>query len=361
MIISVIKETKQQEYRVGLTPMHVLDFIKAGHIIQIEDGAGIESGFTNEEYTAAGAIIVDTQVAWNSANLVIKVKEPTPSEYHFFRKGLIIYTYFHLASNKELTLALMEAEVTAIAYETIALPDGFLPLLAPMSEIAGKMAIQIGAHYLEKHQKGRGVLLSGIPGVKRGKVLIIGGGVVGTNAAKIAVGMGAMVTIVDHNVRTLQLLEQQFNGSVSLLLSHEHTIAKEILDADLVVGAVLVTGAVAPKLVSEQMVETMLQGSVIVDVAIDQGGCIETMDHYTTHENPIYIKHQVIHYAVANMPGAVARTATLGLTNVTSHYAQIIANLGVDEAAKNFPEIALGINTKNGVLLCEGVKRAHNL
>lgn len=361
MIISVLKEVKNQEFRVGLTPGNVQTLVASGHTVYVEFDAGIGSGFSNEEYQESGATLVTTAVAWENAEMVIKVKEPIPSEYKYFRENLILYTYLHLASNKELTLELLKHKMTAIAYETVELEDGSLPLLTPMSEIAGRMAIQVGAHFLEKHTGGRGILLSGLPGVKRGKVVIIGGGVVGVNAAKLAVGMGAKVTLIDRNISRLRYLETLFGNDVELLSSTPTVIAKEVLDAHLVVGAVLVTGAAAPKLVTEEMVKTMLPGSVLVDVAIDQGGCIETMDHYTTHEEPIYIKHGVIHYAVANMPGAVARTSTIGLTNETIVYAKILADLGYEAAVKEYPELQLGVNTKDGVILCEGVREAHNM
>ncbi|MGL5042835.1 MAG: alanine dehydrogenase [Culicoidibacterales bacterium] len=359
MKIGVIKEIKNQESRVGLTPNHVQALVLNKHVVYVEYDAGKGSGFEDSEYLQAGAQLTDASTAWSNADLIIKVKEPIETEYKYFRAGLIIYTYFHLASNRELTLELLKAKVTAVAYETVELPDKSLPLLTPMSEIAGKMAVQVGAHFLEKHAGGRGVLLSGIPGVKKGKVLIIGGGVVGVNAAKVASGMGAKVTLLDRNIERLRYLETLFHNEIELLVSTPATIEHEVKDTDLLIGAVLVTGSVAPKLVSEQMVKTMPSGSVIVDVAIDQGGCIATMDHYTTHEQPIYIKHDVIHYAVANMPGAVARTSTIGLTNATVKYVNIIADHGLERAVKLNPELLLGVNTIGGKVTCKEVEKAH--
>lgn len=358
MIISVIKEIKMHEYRVGLVPSHVQELTEQGHTVYVETDAGVGSGFSNEAYQEAGAQIVDASRAWAQADMVVKVKEPLPSEYAFFRKGLIIYTYFHLASNQELAEALVQHNVIAIAYETIELEDGSLPLLAPMSEVAGRMAVQVGAQFLEKHAGGKGILLSGIPGVKRGKIVILGGGVVGINAAKIAIGMGAQVTILTRSIATLRYLETLFPQGVDLLTATKANIQAELVDADLLVGGILITGAAAPKIVTEAMVKSMQPGSVIVDVSIDQGGCIETIDHSTTHDDPVYIKHGVIHYAVANMPGAVARTSTLGLTNATSKYAYLLANLGYEKAIATYPELKKGVNVAQGEITCAAVIEA---
>lgn len=305
MIIGVPKEIKNNENRVAITPSGVVNLTKAGHKVYIEVDAGLGSNFTNEEYQEAGAQLIESAAdLWAGSEMVMKVKEPLPSEYTYFRKGLILFTYLHLAAEPELTKALVENEVTAIAYETVSV-DQKLPLLTPMSEVAGRMATQIGAQYLEKSYGGMGILLSGVPGVSRGKVVIIGGGIVGTNAAKIAIGLGAQVTILDLNPTRLRELDDQFGSDIQTLMSNPYNIAESVKEADLVIGAVLIPGAKAPKLVSEDMVKSMKEGSVIVDVAIDQGGNFETVDHITTHDDPIYEKHGVLHYAVANIPGAV--------------------------------------------------------
>lgn len=358
MRISVLKEIKPQEERVGLTPANVVELIHAGHEVFIEKNAGIGSGFSNEEYQINGAIIVDAKTAWNKADMVIKVKEPIESEYQYFREGLIIYTYFHLASNEILTRTLLNAKVISIAYETVELKNHTLPLLTPMSEIAGRMAIQIAAHFCEKHQGGNGVLLGGIPGIRPGKIVIVGGGVVGMNAAKMAIGMGAEVVIFDKNLDRVRYLDTLFGNTATVLTSSELAIAEETKTADVVIGAVLIPGAVAPKVVTKEMVTAMKPGSVIIDVAIDQGGCIETTDRYTTHEHPTYLVDGVIHYAVANMPGAVARTSTIGLTNTTAKYAAIIANVGYKEAINRYPELAKGLNTEAGKIIHPGVQTA---
>ena len=358
MKISLLKEIKAQESRVGLTPTNVADLVKKGHHVYVETNAGVASGFANEEYLSAGAELVDAKTAWDSAEMVVKVKEPIESEYQYFREGLIIYTYFHLASNEPLTKALLDSKVIAVAYETVELANGVLPLLTPMSEIAGRMAIQIAAHLSEKPHGGNGVLLGGIPGVHPGKVVIIGGGVVGLNAAQMASGMGAQVVIFDMNLERIRYLNQIFGNTVTVLASSEKAIFDEIRDADVLVGAVLIPGAAAPKIVTREMVASMKQGSIIVDVAIDQGGCVETIDHYTTHENPTYTVDGVIHYAVANIPGAVARTATIGLTNATAKYAMILANLGFEDALEMYPELRRGLNTKDGEITYPGVQAA---
>lgn len=358
MKISLLKEIKPQESRVGLTPANVAELIAAGHSVFVEQDAGNGSGFTNQEYMAAGAEITDAKTAWKSAEMVVKVKEPIESEYQYFRAGLIIYTYFHLASNEPLTKALLDAKVVAIAYETVELENHTLPLLTPMSEIAGRMAIQIGAHLSEKHQGGNGVLLGGIPGVRPGKIVIVGGGVVGMNAAQMAVGMGAEVVVLDKDLERVRYLDTLFGNAATVLVSSAPILAEELKTADVLVGAVLVPGAVAPKIISREMIKDMKKGSIIVDVAIDQGGCVATMDHSTTHENPTYVVEGVTHYAVANMPGAVARTSTIGLTNATSKYALILANLGYQKAMATYPELQKGLNTENGKITCDGVQAA---
>lgn len=359
MIIGIPKEIKNNENRVGLTPGGVFDLVYNGHTVLVERNAGNGSGFKDEDYLEAGAKIVATaEEAWN-VDMVIKVKEPLPEEYGFFKKGLIIFTYLHLAPEPELTKALLEKEVVAIAYETIQLENGALPLLTPMSEVAGRMAVQIGSHFLEKHAGGKGVLLGGVPGVPPAKVVIIGGGIVGTNAAKMAVGAGADVTILDINVDRLRQLDDQFAGRLKTRKSNTFNIMEEVKRADLLIGAVLIPGARAPRLVTEDMVKNMQPGSVIVDVAIDQGGSIETIDRITTHSEPVYEKFGVLHYAVANIPGAVARTATMALTNVTLPYALQIANKGYEQAALESPALAKGINTVNGYVTYEAVAKAH--
>ncbi|PAV31637.1 alanine dehydrogenase [Virgibacillus profundi] len=357
MIIGVPKEIKNNENRVAMTPAGVANLLGAGHQVIIEADAGLGSSFTNEEYREAGAEVLESASdVWGKAEMIMKVKEPLSSEYGYFRKGLILFTYLHLANEPELTHALVEHEVTAIAYETITV-NNTLPLLTPMSEVAGRMASQIGAQYLEKSKGGKGILLSGVPGVQRGKVTVIGGGVVGTNAAKIALGLGADVTIIDLNPARLRQLEDIFGTSVQTLMSNPYNIAEAVKDSDLVVGSVLIPGAKAPKLVTEDMVKSMQPGSVIVDVAIDQGGNFETVDHVTTHDDPIYEKHDVLHYAVANIPGAVPRTATIALTNVTIPYATQIASKGAVKAIKENAAIQTGVNVVNGKVTFEAVAK----
>ncbi|MBL5873446.1 alanine dehydrogenase [Bacillus sporothermodurans] len=355
MIIGVPKEIKNNENRVAMTPAGVVHLLNAGHKVIIETNAGLGSGFTNEEYKQAGAEIIESASdVWTKADMIMKVKEPLASEYGYFRKGLILFTYLHLAAEPELTKALVDSEVIAIAYETVTV-NRTLPLLSPMSEVTGRMAAQVGAQFLEKTQGGKGILLSGVPGVKRGKVTIIGGGMVGTNAAKIAVGLGADVTIIDLNPDRLRQLEDIFGTSVQTLMSNPYNIAEAVKESDLVIGSVLIPGAKAPKLVTEEMVKSMQPGSVIVDVAIDQGGNFETVDHITTHDDPTYVKHGVVHYAVANMPGAVPRTATIALTNVTIPYAVQIATKGVVKAVNDNPAIKAGVNVANGHVTFEAV------
>jgi len=359
MIIGVPKEIKNNEHRVGMTPGTVVSYTKAGHEVLVQSGAGLGVGFTDEDYIAAGAKVVGTAAdAWK-AEMVVKVKEPLQEEYDYFQEDMILYTYLHLAPEPELTKALVDRKVCAVAYETIQLPDGSLPLLTPMSEVAGRMSIQIGAHFLEKAHGGKGVLLSGVPGVAPGKVTVIGGGIVGTNAARVALGLGADVSILDINPVRLRQLDDLFQGRVKTIMSDPYHIAETVKTADLVVGAVLIPGARAPRLVTEEMVKEMSPGSVIVDVAIDQGGSIETIDRITTHDNPTYEKHGVIHYAVANMPGAVARTSTLALTNVTAPYGLKIANKGIRSAARQDQALAKGINVIGGKVTYEAVAAAH--
>jgi alanine dehydrogenase len=361
MKIGVPKEIKNNENRVAITPAGVMTLVKAGHEVYIEKGAGLGSGFFDEEYEKAGATIVSSaQEAW-SAEMVMKVKEPLPQEYSYFREGLILFTYLHLAAEEVLTKELIEKKVVGIAYETVQLPNGALPLLTPMSEVAGRMSVQVGAQFLEKPHGGKGILLGSVPGVRRGKVTIIGGGVAGTNAAKMAVGLGAEVTILDINPDRLRELDDLFGDRVTTLMSNPYNIAESVQQSDLVIGAVLIPGAKAPKLVTEEMIRSMSPGSVLVDIAIDQGGIFETTDRVTTHDDPIYVKHGVVHYAVANMPGAVPRTSTFALTNVTVPYALQIANKGYREACLQNEALLKGINTLNGYITYEAVAQAHGL
>lgn len=361
MKIGVPKEMKNNENRISMAPSGVVNLVRSGHEVYIETGAGTGSGFSDEDYTAAGAIIVQSaEEAW-SKDMVMKVKEPLPEEYNYFYEGLILFTYLHLAPEPELTRALVEKKVTAIAYETVQLPNRSLPLLTPMSEVAGRMAPQIGAQFLEKVYGGKGILLSGVPGVRRGKVTIIGGGIAGTNAAKIAVGLGADVTILDVNPDRLRQLDDIFGWELTVLMSNPYNIAESVKTSDLVIGAVLIPGAKAPKLVTEEMVTEMSPGSVVVDIAIDQGGIFATTDKITTHDNPTYEKHGVIHYAVANMPGAVPRTSTIALTNVTVPYALEIANKGVKRAVLENEALLLGCNAAGGHITYQAVAEAHGM
>jgi alanine dehydrogenase len=361
MRIGVPKEIKNNENRVAMTPAGVLNLVNFGHEVFIETGAGLGSSFTDEDYKSAGAQIVSAaKEAW-SQDMVMKVKEPLPEEYGYFREGLILFTYLHLAPEPELTKALIENKVVGIAYETVQLPNNSLPLLTPMSEVAGRMATQIGAQFLEKVHGGKGILLGGVPGVQRGKVTIIGGGVAGTNAAKMAVGLGAEVTMIDLNPERLRQLDDIFGSDITTLISNPYNIAEAVKNSDVVIGAVLIPGAKAPKLVTEEMIQSMNPGSVVVDIAIDQGGIFETTDRITTHDNPTYEKHGVVHYAVANMPGAVPRTSTIALTNVTVPYAVQIANKGYKQACLDNEALLKGINTLNGYVTYQAVAEAHNL
>ncbi len=361
MIVGVLKEIKTREYRVGMVPAGVQQLVQAGHTVLVESGAGLGSGIADDNYKSAGAsLISSSKEIWERADMVIKVKEPIEREYAFMREQQIIYTYFHLAADKKLAEALMKTKATAVAYETIQLADGSLPLLRPMSEVAGKMSVQVGAKCLEKEAGGKGILLGGIPGVKKAKVTIIGGGVVGFNATLIAVGMGANVTVLDVNIPILNHFENVFRGCVQTLYSDPHTIAKSVKNSDLVIGAVLVTGAKAPTLVSRELISQMSAGSVIVDVAVDQGGCVETC-RPTTHDNPTYEVDGVVHYCVANMPGAVAHTSTIGLTNSTFRYALEIANKGLEKSVRENAALLKGINSYKGNIVYKAVSDSLNL
>ncbi|HDR7890714.1 alanine dehydrogenase [Bacillus toyonensis] len=361
MRIGIPTEIKNNENRVAMTPAGAVHLVQNGHEVFVQKGAGLGSGFTDEEYVQAGAKLVETaEEAWNQ-DMVMKVKEPVASEYGNFREGLILFTYLHLAPEPELTKALIDNKVVSIAYETVQLDNRSLPLLAPMSEVAGRMSAQIGAQFLEKNKGGKGILLAGVPGVKRGKVTVIGGGQAGTNAAKIAVGLGADVTIIDLSAERLRQLDDIFGNQVKTLMSNPYNIAEAVRESDLVIGAVLIPGAKAPKLVTEEMIKSMEPGSVVVDIAIDQGGIFETTDRITTHDNPTYEKHGVVHYAVANMPGAVPRTSTLALTNVTVPYAVQIANKGYKDACLGNSALLKGINTLDGYVTFEAVAEAHGL
>jgi len=361
MIIGVPREIKPNEGRVAITPAGVQSLVKRGHKVIIENDAGLGSGITDESYSAAGAAMASKENVFNEAEMVVKVKEPLPEEYNFFNKGQVLFTYLHLAREPELTKMLLDREVVGIAYETIQLDNGSLPLLTPMSEVAGRMSVQIGARFLEKPQGGRGVLMGGVPGVPSADVVIIGGGVVGTNAAKMAIGMGAQVTIIDRNADRLRYLDDIFGARIKTLMSNSFNIESAVRFADLLIGGVLVPGAKAPHLVTEEMVKQMKPGSVIVDVAIDQGGSVETIDRVTTHSNPVYEKHGVIHYAVANIPGAVARTSTFALTNATLPYVVELAEKGYRAAVAGNQALAKGVNTLGGKVICSPVAEAHGL
>ena len=361
MIIGLPKEIKDNEYRVGLTPAGVRALHEAGHIVIVEKSAGDGSGFEDSLYTRAGASLIDSaDEVWAKADMIVKVKEPIAPEYPRMREGQLLFTYLHLAPDRELTKQLLDRKVTGIAYETITDRKGTLPLLTPMSEVAGRMAIQVGAHYLEKMSGGRGILLGGVPGVPAARVVIIGGGVVGTNAAKIAVGMGAHVTIIDNNLDRLRELDDIFLSKISTLASSAYMIHDAVSQADLIVGAVLVPGAAAPKLVTQKMLKDVPNGAVIVDVAVDQGGCIETT-HPTTHSNPTFYVEGVLHYCVANMPGAVPRTSTFALTNATLPYALKLAKKGFYDAIAGDPGLTEGVNTYNGHCTYEAVASAQGI
>lgn len=357
MIIGVPKEIKISENRVGLTEAGVRQLIKEGHTIYVQKDAGLGSRISNEDYLQAGAKLLDTaKEIYAKADMIIKVKEPLPDEYELLRENQILYTYLHLAAEPKLTKVLCERKVKAVAYETIQKEDGSLPLLVPMSEVAGRMATQVGAFYLQKDHGGKGILLGGVTGVKRGKVTIIGGGVVGINAAKMAVGLGADVTVLDVNTARLEYLDDVFQGRLRTMFSNTQNIEEAVVESDLVVGGVLITGHKAPVLVTKEMVSKMSPGSVVVDVAVDQGGCIETC-RPTSHTNPTYEVNGVIHYCVPNMPGVVARTSTYALTNVTLKYGSMIAQMGVEDAIARDKALFKGLNVYNGYVSYEPVAR----
>ncbi len=361
MNIGVPREIKTNENRVALVPAGAESLIAAGHSVLVQKGAGEGSGFTDEDYTEAGAQIApDAAATWSSAEMIMKVKEPIAPEWPMMKRGQTIFTYFHFAADEKLTRAHIDSGATCLAYETVELPTRELPLLTPMSEVAGRMAVQEGAKYLEKLYGGRGVLLGGVPGVAPGKVVILGGGVVGINAAKMAAGLGAKVTILDLSLERLRYLSDVMPANVTLIYSNRHNILEQISTADLVVGAVLIPGAVAPRLIRREDLKTMQPGSVIVDVAIDQGGCVETI-HATTHENPTYVVDGVIHYGVANMPGGVPRTSTLALTNATFPYALRLANLGWQHACRNSVPLRKGLNIIDGKVVYPAVAEAFGL
>lgn len=361
MLVGVPKEIKSHEYRVAITPAGVGELIKNGHEVIVEKSAGIGSAISDEEFVKAGAKIIDKpEDVWAKADLILKVKEPIAAEYNKMRKGQILFTYLHLAASKECTDALIKSGITAIAYETVELENRSLPLLAPMSEVAGRLAPQVGAHSLLKFQGGRGLLLGGVPGVKKGNVVIIGGGVSGQHAATIALGFEANVTILDLNVDRLKELDLIFDGKVQTLVSNAYEIERSVLAADLVIGAVLVPGAKAPKLVSNDLVKRMKPGSVLVDIAIDQGGCFED-SKATTHDNPTYQVHNSIFYCVANMPGSVPNTSTYALTNVTMPYAKAIANKGWKKAMLEDNSLKLGLNVHEGQITYQAVAESFNL
>ncbi len=355
MIIGVPKEVKDHEARVGLLPSGVKALTEAGHQVLAQASAGVGSSLPDEEYRQAGAKIVATaQELWSQSDLVVKVKEPQPSEYPFLRPGLTLFTYLHLAPLPELTDALLAARVNSVAYETIREADNSLPLLTPMSEVAGRMAVQVGAQYLEAPMGGRGILLGGVPGVAPANVVILGGGIVGHNAAKMAVGLGAHVTIIDKNLNRLRELDDIYSSTIVTLASNVYTITESLRHADLVVGAVLIPGASAPKLVRRDMIPLMKKGSVIVDVAIDQGGCVETA-HATTHTDPIYFVDGVLHYCVSNMPAAVPHTSTFALNNATFPYLLDLANRGLEAAVERSEALREGVNTYNGYVVYPAV------
>ncbi len=361
MKIGCVKEIKNNEFRVGLTPDNVKDYIKAGHSVIIEANAGAGSGFKDEEYEEAGAVILESAAdVWNQCEMMVKVKEPLKEEFRYFREGLILYTYLHLAADKELLDALLEKKVKALAYETLIETDGSLPLLSPMSQIAGKLSIQEGAKYLEKPFGGAGILLGGVTGVPKANVVILGAGTVGTEAARIAIGMGANVKIIDINIKRLAYLDDIFGSKIQTLVSSDSVIEKTVADADLVIGSVLIPGKSAPKLMKKAYLKNMREGSVIVDVAVDQGGCCETT-RVTYHDDPTFVVDGVVHYCVGNMPGAVPRTSTIALTNSTVRYGLQIANNGLEEAYAKNPVIKTAINTYDGKIICKNVADSFDL
>jgi len=360
MKIGVPRETKDNEYRVGLTPDGARQLVADGHRVLVERTAGAGSGFSDDDYARSGATLIGVDEAWGEAELVVKVKEPNPAEIARLRAGQTLFAYLHLAPNRPLTEALLASGVGAIAYETIQHADGTFPVLAPMSEVAGRLAIQIGVTLLQKDRGGKGLLIGGVPGVPRGHVTVVGAGIVGINAVRVAHALGAEVTVLDVDLRRLTYLYDLFHGELSTLYSNRTSLERAIAESDLLVGAVYLRGRRAPRLVSEKMVASMPAGSVIVDVAVDQGGCIETI-RPTTHSDPTYVAHGVIHYGVANMPAAVPRTSTFALANATLPYVERIAELGVAEALRADPALALGVNVWRGALVEEGVAEAHGL
>jgi alanine dehydrogenase len=359
VIVGIPTEVKDNEYRVAATPEGVRELVDAGQTVLIQEGAGLGSGLTEERYKRAGAQFVDAaEDVWREADLVLKVKEPQPEECALMREGQILFTYLHLAANRELTEELMSRKIEAVAYETVQLPAGRLPLLAPMSEIAGRMAPHEAARFLEKEQGGRGVLMGGVSGVRPAKVLVLGAGMAGTNAAWIAAGMEAEVIVVDKNLDKLRFIDQIHKGRIVTLMSDRLTLEQRVREADALIGSVLVPGARAPRIVTEAMVASMRPGSVIVDIAIDQGGCVET-SRMTTHSEPTYVVHDVVHYCVGNMPGAVPNTSTYALTNVTLPYVLDIAEKGLEAAVRSDPALALGVNVYGGSVTNDGVAEAH--
>ena len=361
MVIGVPKEIKDHEYRVSVTPNGVRALRQAGHDIWVEPSAGLGSGYSDEDYRGAGATVADSKEhLFQEATLIVKVKEPLLSECHFFRPDQTLFTYLHLASLPDLTKTLLETTITAIAYETIEAKDGTLPMLKPMSEIAGRMSVQIGARYLEKTQGGRGLLLAGVPGVDPGKVVVLGAGVVGSSAIRIAVGTGAQVTVINPDLERLRALDDLYRGRIITRASSQAAIDESVMAADLVIGAVLVPGARAPKLVSRELVARMKPGAVVVDVAVDQGGCFETTKP-TTHSDPVYVVNGVLHYCVANMPGVVPCTSTIALTNATLPYLLRLANQGIASALRADAGLAKGVNLSGGKITCRGVADAHGL
>ena len=359
MKIGCVKEIKNNEFRVGLTPDNVKAYVAAGHHVYMEKGAGVGSGFTDNEYVDAGASLIDNAAdVWNLVDMIVKVKEPLEEEYPLFHDGLILYTYLHLAADKQQMDALLNGKVKAVAYETLQETDRSLPLLAPMSQIAGRLSIQEGAKYLEKRFGGEGILLAGVPGTPKANVVILGGGTVGMNACKIAVGMGANVTILDVNLKRLEQLDNMFGAHIQTLVSTDSNIERVVREADLVIGSVLIPGASTPKLFKKKYLPEMKNGAVFVDVAIDQGGCGES-SHVTTHDDPVYIEEGVVHYCVGNMPGAVPRTSTIALTNATLRYGLQIVEAGLEEACRKSPVICTGVNCYDGKLTNKNVAEAH--
>jgi alanine dehydrogenase len=361
MIVGIPKEVKNNEYRVALPPGGVRELARHGHKVLVEQNAGIGSGFTDDEYLRAGAAVLGTAVeVWQGAQMVVKVKEPLPSEYAFLRDDLILFTYLHLAASEDLTRALLESGVIGIAYETVEDAEGRLPLLQPMSEVAGRMATQIAAQYMQRPEGGRGILMGGVPGTRPAHVVILGAGTVGTNAAQVALGMGAQVTLLDVNNERLRYLDEVLHGRLTTLYSNESNVTESLITADAVIGAVLVTGARAPRLVTREMLGLMPRSSVIVDVAVDQGGCVETT-HATTHSDPTYVVDGVLHYGVANMPGAVPRTSSYALSNATLRYALRLADFGADAALERDPGLAKGLNVMHGKVTHPAVAETFSL